>query len=229
MPGLDDSYTKALLHMDGADASNTFTDESGKIWTPAGSSQIDTAQYKFGGSSGLFASTYIDTPDSDDFNMGSGDFTIDFWMKKAAINTLYRMCGQSDSAATVGTRAISIYHNANNTVSCEFFSASGTRSAGTETTIDTNWHHIAGVRYGNTLKLYLDGIAGPIVGDVTGMTAYNSANKFAIGREGELPNNPFNGWIDELRISKGIARWTANFTPPTREYGGGGQVIIWSE
>ncbi|MDI6787615.1 MAG: hypothetical protein QME51_04520, partial [Planctomycetota bacterium] len=77
--GIDDAYTKALLHFDGTDASTTFIDESGKIWTRYGNAQIDTAQSKFGGASGLFdgAGDYITTPDHNDFNLGSGNFTVD--------------------------------------------------------------------------------------------------------------------------------------------------------
>ena len=79
---VDDSYTKALLHFDGADTSTTITDESGKTWTPAGTAQIDTAQYKWTSSLLLDGnSDYISTPDHDDFNVGSGDFTIDFWVR----------------------------------------------------------------------------------------------------------------------------------------------------
>jgi hypothetical protein len=56
--------------------------------------------------------------------------------------------------------------------------------------------------------------------NVTGVTANNSVNKLAIGRLGEYNGFYYNGWIDELRFSKGVARWTSNFTPPTSPYGG---------
>jgi hypothetical protein len=63
----------------------------------------------------------------------------------------------------------------------------------------------------------VDGVLGSAV-DVTGVTANDSAYKFAVGCAGEYTTSPFNGSIDEFRFSKGIARWTANFTPPTSEY-----------
>lgn len=50
---VDDGYTVVLLHMNGTDASTTFTDESGKTWTAGGNAQIDTAQSKFGQVQGL--------------------------------------------------------------------------------------------------------------------------------------------------------------------------------
>src|SRR3990167_5787652 len=79
--------TKLLLHMDGADASTTFTDEVGHVFTPAGNAQIDTAQSKFGGASGLFDGTgdYITTPNSADFDPGTGSFTAEMWIRPAAL------------------------------------------------------------------------------------------------------------------------------------------------
>jgi len=88
----------------------------------------------------------------------------------------------------------------------------------TGTITDTNLHHIALVRYGNTATQYIDGVADG-TGDVTGLTLNNSANKWGIGRAGEYASNIFDGWVDEHRFSKGIARWTTNFTPPTVAYG----------
>ena len=84
---VDDSYTKALLHFNGSDTSTTFTDESGKTWTGAVTAQLDTAQKKFGTASLLLDgdSDYISTPDHADFDVGSGDFTIDFWVRFNAV------------------------------------------------------------------------------------------------------------------------------------------------
>ena len=76
-------YTVSLLHMDGADGSNTFTDEAGKLWTAAGDAQIHTAQSEFGGASASFdgIGDYLTTPDSDNFYLANGNWTIDFWMQ----------------------------------------------------------------------------------------------------------------------------------------------------
>lgn len=84
---VDDSYTKALLHFNGIDTSTTFRDESGKTWTGGGTAQLDTAQKKLGTASLLLDgnSDYISTPDHADFDVGSGDFTIDFWVRFNAI------------------------------------------------------------------------------------------------------------------------------------------------
>lgn len=218
---VDDAYTIALLHMDGSDASTTFTDESGKTWTAVGNAQIDTAQSKFGGASGLFDGTgdYVDTPDHADFDVGSGDFTIDFWTRRSADGAVDRICGQGTSAGSAAAGATQIRYNADDTVTASLYS-SGTQYAATSTgtiTADSTWHHIAFVRDGNTLRLFIDGSADG-TDDVTGVTANDAAAKFTIGRWGEYAGNYYTGWIDEFRFSKGIARWTSNFTPPTSAY-----------
>lgn len=214
-----DIYTKAMLHMNGSDGSVTFGDEISKVWTANGNAQIDTAQFKFGAASGLFdgAGDYVDTPDHVDFDVGSGDFTIDFWVKRNSTGAAY-VCGQADSAFNVSSESVKIWFGASNTVNGSITQGSTAYNVTSTATItDTNWHHIAIVRSGNSLKIYIDGINDG-TRDVTGITANNSSYKFAIGRPGEFNGVYFNGWIDEFRFSKGIARWTANFTPPTSEY-----------
>jgi YD repeat-containing protein len=76
---VNDPFSVVMLHMNGADGSTTFIDDSNKIWTAAGDAQIDTAQSMFGGASAYFdgSGDYLSTPDSEDFNLGNEDFTID--------------------------------------------------------------------------------------------------------------------------------------------------------
>src|SRR3990167_5305793 len=78
-----------MLHMDGTDGATTFTDSSdnAKTMTAVGNAQIDTAQSKFGGASGLFDGTgdWLTTPDSTDWDLGTGDFTIDFWIRFSSV------------------------------------------------------------------------------------------------------------------------------------------------
>jgi len=74
------------------------------------------------------------------------------------------------------------------------------------------------VRTSNTLKLFVDGTQEG--GDVAiAGTVNDSSNAFSVGTAGEVTGTPWTGWIDEFRLSVGIARWTANFIPPTRAYG----------
>src|SRR5262245_3861014 len=85
-----DSYTVSLLHMDGADATTSFPDDGqshAHTWTANGNVQVDTAQSKFGGASALFdgAGDFLTTTDDTDFQFGTGDWTVDFWVRFSAI------------------------------------------------------------------------------------------------------------------------------------------------
>ena len=225
---IDDSYSKVLLHMNGSDGSTTFTDESGKIWTVGGNAEIDTAQSKFGGASGLFPgiTSYLQINDNPDFTLGSGDFTFDCWIKRSSIGSNRFLFGQCDSSGS--NVSIYTYFNSSNQLYTLIQPGNKVCTSSGTITDTTTWHHLAWIRHGNTFKQYIDGSAYGTI-DLTGVTVNDSAYKFSIGRAGEHPTaGDWAGWIDEFRFSKGIARWTGNFTPPNVEYGMGGQVIIWT-
>jgi hypothetical protein len=220
---VDDSYTKALLHFDGADASTTITDESGKTWTPAGTAQIDTAQYKWTSSLLLDGdSDYISTPDHDDFNVGSGDFTIDFWVRFNALpGSLETITFFSQRTATSENFSMALFFNP--TLKWYFrYSTDGSSYTNiegltTHTPSLNTWYHVACVRNGSNFDIYIDG-QKQTTKTISG-TIYNSTAVFMIGAA--TPGAPvafFNGWIDEFRFSKGIARWTSNFTPQSYPY-----------
>jgi len=214
---LDDTYTKALLHMDGADAATTFTDDSGKTWTASGGAQIDTAQSKFGGASGLFDGTgdYISTPNSAYFDFGTGDFTVDCWIRR---NGTKAYPGIYSSTAGAGGNGFGFsLGNSDNKIRVIWDNAVKILTTGT--VADLTWTHVAVVRYGNTVTVYFGGTADATTDDCTGDTIASEGGGAVIGRLGTaLDDLYWNGHIEELRVSKGIARWTANFTPPTGEY-----------
>ena len=217
-----DTYTKMLLHMDGTDGSQIFTDSSlgGHSITARGNAQIDTAQSKFGGASGLFdgSGDYLSIPDSADWAFGSGDFTIDFWVRRNLIGGRQFMIGQAASSGADASISFMIEFQADNTVAA-YFGYGGTfvSFASTRTITDTtSWHHIAYIRNGNNLYLYVDGTRDGAY--ATSATMTDSSAGLGVGRPGDYVGLYLNGWVDELRISKGIARWTSNFTPPTAPY-----------
>jgi len=220
-PGIggNDASTVVMLFGDGADASTTFTDSSpsARTFTANGNAQLDTAQYKFGTASMLFDGTgdWIDTPDSADFSYNNNPYTIDFWMKTTQTGEAILM-GQSDNTGA----NIQSYFDINRATANKLryvFTDGTTRVIETTTSVnDGNWHHIAVVRNSNTVNLYVDGVSEASVSGLG--TLVDRASKFAIGRLGEYADLYYNGWIDELRISFNIARWTGNFTPPTSQY-----------
>lgn len=230
MPVGIDEYTKLMLHFDGTDGSTTFTDSSisPKTVTRYGDSQIDTAQYKFNSSSGLFDGNgdYLTVNDSDDWYFGDGDFTIDMWIRlNETLTSGYRFLvshAETDTKKFIfylrnGTLAFVAY-NSSNTVISQVYGSSGTPFN------DLGWHHIALVKYGtsaNSIKLYIDGasIDLTVVADILTGTIVNASSPLCIAKQNVTGSEYYyNGWIDELRISKGIARWTSNFTTSNEEY-----------
>jgi len=208
-----DSYTKLMLHMDGTNGSTRFTDETGKTVTAHGNAQISTAPYKFGGASGLFNGTnaYLTVPNSSDFDFGSGDFTIDFW------------CYPKDNdftpiidLRTSNEEGICIYREGGLLDMFVAWSWPSDMFVFKLTGNNNEWSHVALVRSGNTFTGYVNGVAATPHTDARSIAAPNGTIKIGIHHRGNIEY--FNGYVDELRISKGIARWTSNFTPPISPY-----------
>lgn len=215
-----DSFTKLMLHFDGADASTTCTDSSSsaRTMTRTGDPEIDTAQSKFGGSSGLFNSGRWQAPDDADLELGSSDFTIDMWVRAsswaASYHIIFARGGASDYWTGFIHNGTSLYFPGTTNNSAYGFSA---LSAITGVTLATNtWHHIAAVRSGNNLYLFFDGVLKE-TRSVTGLSVYNFGHGWCVGSTND-GGSTFAGWIDELRVSIGVARWTSDFTPPTAPY-----------
>ena len=219
-----DSYTKLLLHCNGSDTSTTFTDDgdTGHTMIAEGNAQIDTDQQKFGTASGLFDGTgdYIRTGDHADWDFSNADFTIDFWLRPNVWGDAnYKMIGDTVLDTPGASWVIWFNGGASQNLSFRYTTdgstliskyVSATLSAGT-------WFHVAVVRNGADLKFFLDGTQQGATQNVSTDTIANFMRNLEIGGD---TNNAlyYNGWIDELRVSKGIARWTSNFTPPTQEY-----------
>jgi len=208
---------KALLHMNGTDASTTFTDVFGHTWTAHGNAQIDTAQSKFGGASGLFdgSGDWIDTPDSTDWTIGSGDLTIEFWLMENALGALQWICGQGNNLNSNATSPFGMIKNATDQIEWRLSDGTSSFSASNTTVLTTGqWYHVAGVKQGITMYVFVDGVKGSNATAPTSLV--DSASVFSIGRWGAANTNYFNGWVDDFRFSR-CARYTANFTPPSAE------------
>ncbi len=222
MAGMD-SYTKLMLHCDGSDASTSFPDDSDSAHTVTanGDAQVDTAQSVFGGASLLEDGTgdYLSVPDHDDFHFAAADFTVDFRVRFGSTSGQIGFLNQNYSSQSWG-----LYYQANE---LHF----GWSTNGTSTTTEARawspstdtWYHVALVRYGTVVKMFIGG--NQIGTDISIGTddIFNSTIELYIGanHSGDTTAGAFlTGHMDEIRISKGIARWTSNFTPPTAAYSG---------
>lgn len=212
-PDGNDEYTVLLLHFDGADGSGTFVDSSPRGHTvyKSGNPLITTAKSVFGGSCVKFdgVDDYLYLDGHNDFAFGTGDFTIDFWIWRGPNARIFAdwRSGEGAFPCLATTTAAGIQY---------FVSSAARITSGGSTFLDTKFYHVAVTRQGTSTRLFLDGVQ---VGSTwTDTSNYGvGTNRPAIGA-GPYVNSYDDGWIDEFRISKGIARWTSNFTPPTRPY-----------
>jgi len=207
-----DPYTKSLLHFNGANQSQVFTDELGNVWTATGTSQLDTAEKVFGSASMHNTGTgnYISAPFNAALNPGTGNFTLDFrfkWNGNPASAAFFQM-GPSNSD---GCKLIWVSNTLNFTINNTGYNFAWTPSAST-------WYHIAITRQAGTLRAWVDGAQKGA--DTTGAGDISPASgTMYIGHYIGVGYEP-NAWFDELRWSNGIARWSTTFDPPFYEYGG---------
>jgi len=186
-----------------------------------GNAQISTTQSKFGGSSMYFDGTgdYLTTINKNITQFGSGDFTIEGWFYKTGTQAM-RPFGTFDAGASNASASVGMYINATTNIP-EFWIVVGTAfqyvTATTQTITPNTWVHWAVVRTGNTLRQFVNGVQDGTKG-VTGLSANAGGTNVSIGQDGLFASNNYQGYIQDFRITKGIARYTSNFTPPTTAF-----------
>jgi hypothetical protein len=216
-PGVDPHFAQvvSLLHFDGANGSTIFTDQNpATVWTPRGSAQLSTAQSKFGGSSGQFALAGlnpIDTPDSAILRLGTADFTIEGWFLPGTptlgFGVVYSKGVNDSNGMTLGVTAATV------TLRCNTL----TDYVTTVSPI-TTWAHVAWVRVSGVVTIFVNGLSV-----FSAAIAFNNSDPSpAVLGSNTFPggNSAFSygGYIDDFRITAGIARYTANFIPPTEPF-----------
>jgi hypothetical protein len=183
--------------------------------------------YKFGSSSIYFngVSSYTLAPYNPYYNLSSGNFTIEFWAYFNSTSANQQIIGQFN--ATYFNWGISV--SATNTISYYLSSVGTSWNLANAATIGTfttgSWYHVALVRNGNSITGYLNGTAGTtttttssiytVATPLTIGALYNSGSSTFDAQTISTFANYFNGYLDDLRITKGIARYTTAFTPPT--------------
>lgn len=218
----DFSNVVLLLPFDGSDGSTTFTDASdlANTVTAVGNAQLDTAQKKYGTAAGLFdgSGDYLSVADSADMELGSGDATIEGWVRFNALpssGNSVAFVGKWGGAS--GTRSLIVgINNSGGTYRSKFtFSVNGVSVVDDFQTITTpvvgTWYHFAFVIESGVATHYWDGAD---VGSVSSVSFGNVAQPWNIGAANNGAFDPLNGWLDDIRLAK-EAVYTAPFTPPT--------------
>ena len=206
---------KLLLPFDGSNGATSTTDSSNtnNSVTFVGTAQLSTAQSKFGGSSLLLDgdSDYVYVA-NDDLDLGGVSFTMEFWAYLlngvGSLITFYSDYSGSSSG-------MAIEKLADNTIKVNM-TGDGADITGTTTLSTGQWYHIALSGDDGSYKLFLNGTQEGST--FTGSSTNGTTNKYigtfywsGLGGAVRL----WNGYIEDFRITKGLARYTSNFTPPT--------------
>jgi hypothetical protein len=181
---------------------------------------------QLGRSSAYFdgVSDYVDLGSSADFSFGTGDFTVECWIytTNTTADTFYRRIYMTDGptgnaggnfqiALEPSTGKVNLWDSVLNLL-------------GTSNVCNGIWHHIAGCRSGTTLRLFVDGVLESSTTYSTSVSPNSGSPRPRIGSYSGTSGD-FDGYIQDLRVYKGYAKYTSNFTPPTRITGGFGAVV----
>lgn len=179
-----------------------------------GSAQVSTVQAKFGTTSMSFGGTtdrlvFASRPE---LAFGTGDFTIEGWIRRSDTNIrgIFQLCGTAGGLSGATNLGLSVGSDAG---SVWRIYANNTGYNSTATWVINTWYHFALVKTAGSVKLYIDGTSVISQADTTNYTGqflcvggfYDTAYLM-------------NGYLDEFRITNGVARYTANFTPPTAAF-----------
>jgi len=212
-------YTNNVLLTDfeGANGSTSLTDAYGKLFSNRTGFSLSTTKSKFGSSSGYFnGATYLETPQSaQDYAFGVGDFTIEFWFNTPALPASVACLVDARDDRT-GTNGFFAYYQSNGVFGV---SVDGGATVYPTAIITANkWYHLAVVRNGGVLHTYINGNSIGSIEYKSNMTArsmvFGTVMTIKTGGSGW----EFYGYMDALRVTKGVARYVHAFTPPTVPY-----------
>ncbi len=211
-----DDETVLLIHSDTTDGSTDFIDSSssGHPITAYGDINHSTDYAKFSDTSihRSAGTSRLELGNHAGLHFEAENFTVDFFFKCATasptITLFYCSCGQHELSISLTSTGFTLYVSSNGT---------SWSPHDITTTVTTNiQYHLALVRDGANFTLYIDGVSIDVY--VWDNTIYNEGGIFSIAGHNSSSQDTVL-YIDEFRISKGIARWTDNFTPPKAAYG----------
>ena len=219
---------EALLPFDGTNGATSTTDLSdrGNTVTFGGDAEISTAQSKFGGSSLSLDGNgdYVDLPQVTN-QLVSQDFTIEFWFRinSGAGSETVGLFGSYYTTPS-GKGMLMVSSATYNQVYFQWMYGSGTgtdwaylnQPQGTRTALSNNtWYHVAVTRSGSTWRLFLNGTQEDSVTQSDQLTDSGSTTRLGNYGPSATASHGLNGYIEDFRITRGVARYTSNFTAPT--------------
>ena len=223
------AITNTSVLISGTDAKVYDASQSSGTLTLYGNAASSTTQTKNASSSVYFDGTgdWIHLPASEQLEPLGNDFTFEWWWYPTTLSQRQWFFHSAtdywlgvDFQTTVG-RGLGMWASSNgsswNLLHCD---AGGNGISNTNPTLNA-WNHIAYTRNGNTFTLWLNGTSIVSVGSITSSIVNRSTESKVIGSWAQSNHQlPVVGYIEDFRITKGLARYTTSFTPPTTELEG---------
>ncbi len=216
--GGNDTFTKLLLHLD-----NNNTDSSSPPKTMTSVNMSYSSSVKVFGTHAAFYSgssaSISSASGSADFNFGTNDFTVDFWMnstQSTGVFSYFSPVGTSQSV-TGHWRVGTVYNTVQN-IGFSYHNGAIIRDITTGVSAnDGAWHHIEVSRSAGVFYIFIDGNLVTTNSSFTSENVGSGTPTFVTGRD-SVHSSDYTGYLDEVRVSKGVARHTANFTVAARAY-----------
>ncbi len=207
------SSVALLLHLNGANGSTTFTDNAPtpKTVTGSGGAALSTAQFQYGSASlslTAASSQRIVAGSHADLGFGTGNFTVEMWVRRTAAASMnfITFSGQNwNLSYELGTNQLNFYDGSIVRI-------------GIAAALPLNtWVHVALTRASGVVRLFAGGVVSTTVFDQGGSPTNLTAADVLIGH---YPSSAtyMTGFIDDVRLTKGVARYTATFTPPVEQF-----------
>ena len=157
---------------------------------------------------------YINLSASSDFNFGTGDFTIEFWMYSGvnSVDSFYRRLWMTDGPTGNASGNFQISITPTSGVINLWEDSSALDVSGVSNVTTSTWNHIAAVRSGSTLKLYVNGREEVSTTYTTAISPNSGSPRPRIGNYGAGGGEgDYNGYLQDLRVYKGVAKYTEEF------------------
>ena len=198
----------ALLHMQGADNGTTFTDSSSNALTVTalGTAKTTTATFKWGNS--CMTGSRLSIAANAVMGFGTGNYTVEMWVKWISVSG-------SQALIDFGNCTTYLRFDGGNKLYLIDGGAYVINAASISTLSAGQWYHVALVRNGNARNVYIDGVS---VASATSSLSSGSSSAPTSVASWYDTNLPFNGYMQDLRVTKGVARYTATFTPPSAQF-----------
>lgn len=208
------SNVEALLKFNGTNGSTAVVDETGRPWTRTNNFQLSSAYAFFPAESpvaGFFNGGYAETVPNADLHFGTDDYTLELWIRPTSLpNT-----GLVDMRGNSGNIARPCIYIAGSTLRCQWNGGDALTSLAALSSA-TNYHVVQQRRAGVT-RLFIN---GALQGTSAVMTNWASGNDgIRLGRTQYAYGSNMAGYVDEFRLTRGVARYPdGGFTPPSEPF-----------